>query len=497
MSRAAALIRAVPALSSTGLLRRHRLGEVGWGDLVAALADDPLLLLSLWSDGPEVHALFLDEAGQPLVASTAIERQRYQALSPARPGAVLNERILRDLWGHEAMGARDLRPWLDHGAWGLTAPRAARPGPAIYPPEPIEFAAVAGRERAGGVLRVDGPARSEAPEPPWMAAVSVAGGQVLAVEPRLGFAHRGIDSLLSGRPVGAAVRLAGRIDAGSSVTHALALARAIEDVAGFSEAGSGELASRRDALLELERCAGHLHALGRLAASLGAAALAEDFAEALEGLRATCADGWDHRLLYDTISPGDAAPAMPSLGAHAAAWRTGWAQLARRFDASLSGVLCGLARLAPSEARDHGVLGVAGRASGQAFDARRLGGRQLGAALSCGDALARARLRLDEIGASLDRLDPQAGLRPAGQATLPLKPAFAGIGGEGLGVAEGPDGPVWAWVRLEAGLVASVWFAEPSLPLWSALPGLLAGLPGDRLSPAIASLSAAIAAADR
>lgn len=497
MSCAAALIRAVPALSSAGLLRRHRLGEAAWRDLAEALADDPLLLVSLWSDGPEVHALFVDAAGQPLVASTAIERRRYQALSPARPAATLCERILRDLWGHEAMGARDLRPWLDHGAWGVSAPRAQPPGPAQWPPEPIEFADVPERARQGGALRVDGPCRMAAPQPPWMAAVSLAAGRVLAVEPRLGFAHRGIDLLLSGRPVGAAVRLAGRIDAHSSVTHAMALARAIEDAAGFVEAGSAELVTRRTALLEIERCAGHLHALARLAASLGATALAEDFAEALEDVRATCADGWDHRLLYDTVAPGDAAPAMPALATRAAGWRAGWAPLVRRFDATLSDVLSGLARLSPQAAREHGVLGVAGRASGQGFDARRLGGRQIGAALSAGDALARARLRIDEIGAALDRIDPPTGSRPAGQASLPLKPAFAGIAGEGLGVAEGPHGPVWAWVRLEAGLVASVWFADPSLPLWSALPGLLAGLPAGRLAPALASLAPAIAASDR
>ena len=81
-----------------------------------------------------------------LLASAPAEDGRYAALSPARPGAVRFERMIRDLWGLIAEEAVDLRPWLDHGRWQLAraavgAARAAMPG--AEPPQP-EFLPVEG-----------------------------------------------------------------------------------------------------------------------------------------------------------------------------------------------------------------------------------------------------------------------------------------------------------------------------------------------------------------
>ena len=85
-------------------------------------------LLALWADTREVYALLRDGAA-PLLVSTEVEDGGYPALSPARPAAAWFERMVRDLWGHTAIGGTDQRPWLDHGHWPISAPLALRPGP--------------------------------------------------------------------------------------------------------------------------------------------------------------------------------------------------------------------------------------------------------------------------------------------------------------------------------------------------------------------------------
>jgi hypothetical protein len=156
---AATLVRAgrpVPS-SRSG---RYVLSQDQWAAFAERLDSDPLHLSGLWSDGAEIHALLLESADSPLIASVAVERQRFLALSPMRASAILPERIVRDLWGIEAMAARDLRPWLDHSAWGLTAPLAARPGPASWPPEPPEFLWDEEDEAAGAFQLPIGPVQT-------------------------------------------------------------------------------------------------------------------------------------------------------------------------------------------------------------------------------------------------------------------------------------------------------------------------------------------------
>ena len=106
---------------------RHILTPDGWRNLAAALVDDPLPLLVSWADTTHVHALFLEAAADAaLLASVPVEAGTYPALSPVRPGAAWYERMIRDLWGHEAAGGTDQRPWLDHGQWVATRPLSPR-----------------------------------------------------------------------------------------------------------------------------------------------------------------------------------------------------------------------------------------------------------------------------------------------------------------------------------------------------------------------------------
>ena len=116
-------------------------------------------LLALWADTREVYALLRDGTA-PLLVSTEVEDGGYPALSPSRPAAVWFERMVRDLWGHTAIGgtrsAALARPWAladqraigaaSRAAWtlrgaGVSVSRGTRPAPAGSGPR---------RDRAGG-----------------------------------------------------------------------------------------------------------------------------------------------------------------------------------------------------------------------------------------------------------------------------------------------------------------------------------------------------------
>ena len=115
--------------------QRYLLEPGQWRALVVALRDDRALeLLSLWAEPGFVHAAFHQPNEGVLLASLAVAERSYPALSPVRAGAVRFERMIRDLWGHNAEAGVDLRPWLDHGRWPVTAPMSPRPVAVTTPP---------------------------------------------------------------------------------------------------------------------------------------------------------------------------------------------------------------------------------------------------------------------------------------------------------------------------------------------------------------------------
>ena len=142
----------------------------------------------------------------------------------------------------------------------------------------------------------------------------------------------------------------------------------------------------------------------------------------------------------------------------------------------------GTATLDTSHARDLGVVGVAGRASGLAFDARTahpfvsLVDGFSAALHSGGDVLARYRVRVDEVRASLSLLanliDRVASLDSVTQLVREPVPNSAD---GGVGIAEGWRGVVVHRVELDTqGRLSRVKVVDPSFLNWPALPVSLA-----------------------
>ena len=124
-------------------------------------------------------------------------------------------------------------------------------------------------------------------------------------------------------------------------------------------------------------------------------------------------------------------------------------------------------------ARELGVVGLVGRASGIDLDARRdhpVDGVVAPAVVlgASGDVLARYQVRRDEITASL------ATLRSLLEGDLGTHFGFTGGSGSGLGIVEGWRGPVVHRVDVADGRVTRLKIVDPSFLNWPALAVALA-----------------------
>lgn len=453
---------------------RYLLPRSDWSAMTAALAQDTTVLLGLWADTIQVHALFCD-GRDILAASVAVEAGCYPALSPARPAASLFERMIRDLWGHVAEGGRDDRAWLDHSRWPLArplSPRPGLPGGAVEPPEflPLD---------EPGVMQIPlGPIHGAIEEPVHLR-LSARGEKVLRAEARLGYAHKGTLALMRGKSPRTAARFVARLGAEATVAHTLAFALATEAALGV--AAPPRAVALRVVMAEHERIAGHLDDLGRLADAAGLAPLHAATGRQRERLLRAAERAFGHRLMMDVVVPGGVAADIAPDGA--AALREALDELAtalpgvrRRLDPLLAR-LAGVGVIAGTAAG-----GVVGRAAGRGFDTREFDPAYAMLNLPpltehAGDAAARCRVRLAEIADSLRMLRELLMGLPEGPTSIAL-PADSG---EGIGCAESLRGAIWHWLRLDHGQIAAAFPCDPGWALWPLAETAIAGGPVEEI----------------
>jgi Ni,Fe-hydrogenase III large subunit len=450
---------------------RHVLTSAEWAQMAAALADEPTLaLLALWADTAHVHAILTDEAaGEPLLATTRTEAGLYAALSPTRPLAAWFERMVQDLWGHTAAGGIDERPWLDHGHWPQSRPMALRPDDLRGRSEPQEFLPVEGEDLDQIPL---GPIHGGI-EPASHLHITGRGETITRLESRLGYTHKGTLSLMRGKSPRAAARFAARLSGEATVAHAIAFAQATEAAVQAEPAPRSVVL--RAVMAEMERITGHLGALGALGEAAGFLALPARCGRHREAIHRAANIAFGHRLMMDCVIPGgvaaDVAPDGPEAVLRTLADFThGLPALEQLYDRGpLAQRLAGIGVVSAWQAGCVAAGGVIGRASGRDFDARRFPGYGPYASLAlsvpvlaAGDADARTRLRLKEIGESIRLLRALLDALPPGPVSVPL-PADSG---EGVGFAESARGDVWHWLRLDHGQIASVFARDPGWAHW-------------------------------
>lgn len=450
-----------------------------WRRAGGELADGRLSLLDLWGEAEAVHMALLAGPGARIAAlSLACPERRYPSIGRRHPPALRFERALRDLWGLEADGAPDTRPWLDHGAWGLSQPLAASP---------------AGPIAAGyAFLPAEGPGLHQIPVGPVHAGViepghfrfTANGETVVRLEARLGYVHKGIEGLMAGAELDRAAGLAGRVSGDSTVAYAIAFARAVEAALGRDAPPRADWL--RALMAELERLANHLGDIGAICNDAAFALLHAHCGVLREQVLRAADAAFGHRLMRDRVVPGGTAVDLAADGA--AALRRLVAEIRRRFPAlvetydntaSLQDRTVATGILEPALARQYAAGGHVGRASGRAFDARRQPSYppydRLAfevPVLEAGDVNARVWVRIREVEQSLSLVDQLLDGLPAGAVRIAL-PAAAG---EGAALVEAFRGEVHAWVRLGAdGRVARCRLRDPSWLQWPLLEAVICG----------------------
>ncbi|MBS0639685.1 MAG: hypothetical protein JSS43_07425 [Proteobacteria bacterium] len=444
-----------------------------WSDFTATLAERPLVLLALWADTQQVHALFRDPLTQDVAAvSTPVEAGAYPALSPAKPNAAAFERMIADLWGHEAEGAAPASPWLDHGQWLQARPMAARPEPARLadpPPEPVDTDTPLMQLSLGPIHgRVTDAARLR---------LQVRDGSIAVAEGQLGFSHKGAMVLMRGKSPRTAARFAARLAGDSTVAHSLAFALAAEAALGVE--APDRAVALRGVMLEIERVAVHLDTLAEVARLAGAARVHAQCSALREHVLRATAEAFGHRLMMDCVVPGGVAVEMAD-NADAAILRV-LGQIAsalpglRRLHegSALASRLSGVGRVGVPLLVQCGAGGPAARAAGHGFDARMLNqsGFVPAARARRPDTLGRQQQRLDEIEGSLRLISTTFQRLPFG----PLTVALPQESGEGIGCAESARGDVWHWLRLDHGQIATCFPRDPGWALWPAAEAVLLG----------------------
>src|SRR5574340_135244 len=401
-------------------------------------------------------------------------------LAPLFPCAARMQRAMTDLSAISIDGARDNRPWLDHGVWTLRAPlrRDAAPAPRPDDALPDEYPFV--RVEGDGVHEIAvGPVHAGIIEPGHFR-FSVVGEKVLRLEAHLGYAHKGIERRFTELAPLEAHRLAGRVSGDSTVAYAWAYCMALESAWGC------ELPPRaawlRALMLERERVANHLGDLGAIGNDAGLAFGLAQFSRLREDWQRVSAEVFGHRFMMDAVVPGGAAvdPSPEQLARMTAACDTVEREVATLEQvygehAGVQDRFMTTGRVAPEQIGRLGVTGLVGRASAQAADLRCdqpwAPYRALGVAIAVrqdGDVAARVAVRFAETFESLRLIRELCRGIPGGDVrAVPRAPAGATIG---AGRVEGWRGEVLVALEVGAdGRIGRCHCHDPSWQNWPAI----------------------------
>lgn len=415
----------------------------------------------------------------------ALLRTEFEGESPKFPSiashyvaAARMERTIHDLFALVPVGHPDPRPWIAHEHW----PEKAHPlrkdfaGRLGHSDGSYPFIAAEGE----GVYEIPvGPVHAGIIEPGHFRFLAV-GEQILNLEERLGYVHKGIEKAMERRPVAEAARLAARISGDCSVAHAWAFAQACEYAAGM-DVPERSLHLRAIAC-ERERMANHIGDIGAVCNDAAFTFMHMQMQRLREDMARLNKDVFGHRLLMDFVLPGGVArdldeDSLKRLAAQTAAIAAEVEELRATYadHAAIQERVIGSGVVGCEDAADIGLLGYVGHASGVYVDARvdeayapydRLKLRVPQGKL--GDVATRVWARFEEIAEAARIIDDLATGLPRGAVHAPFAPPQQGT--SGFAVIESWRGEIAAWVRFGAsGVIDRYFVRDPSVINWLGL----------------------------
>jgi Ni,Fe-hydrogenase III large subunit len=446
-----------------------------WKLAASKLAQGRWSLLGLWAEPSTVHMAIMDgDTAEIAIVSLDCPDRSYPSVGQHHPPALRLERTVNDLFGLSAEGLPDTRPWLDHDCWGVRFPLGdcidASSKAAPYGFLPAE---------GDGLHQIAvGPVHAGIIEPGHFR-FSASGETVVRLEQRLGYAHKGVEGLMTGASLERAVELAGRVSGDSTVAYAYAFSKAAE--AALELVVPDRAVWLRALFAELERLANHLGDIGAICNDASFTLIHAHCSVLRESVLRASNTAFGHRLMRDVIVPGGVNHELDDEGreiiqATLDNIRLRFPALVELYDntASLQDRTVDTGVLKPALARQYAAGGYIGRASGRSFDARRTLAyppydrlRFEVPVLNEGDVNARVWIRVREVEQSLALIDQILGGLPQGPSRIDVghRPEAR----EGMAVVEGFRGDVLVWLRLRDGQIERCHLRDPSWFQWPLL----------------------------
>lgn len=466
------------ALCST-FYKKHR------GRLAGVFAEDA----RAGDEGFFVYYIYAFDAIHSFVlvrVPVAGDQPELLSLTNAVPAANWQEREIQDLFGIRLVGHPNPRRCALHDDWPEVYPlRKDFDLRTVLPPfegERHKLRKVEGE----GVFQVPvGPVHAGIIEPGHFL-FSVAGEPVLYLQLRMFYVHKGTEKLFESLPIPHCVRLAESISGDSGFAHATAFCHAVERAAGVVPPPRGR--ALRTICLELERLYNHIADLGAICTDVAFVTAHMHAMRIKERILRVNEELTGNRLLRGMACVGgvrfdfDAAQlaVLAQLVDELEGQCTDLAALIRG-NAGLRDRLETTGVLTPEIARDLGVVGIVGRASGFDHDLRRdfpddfYDQVQFSVPVfTAGDVQHRMVVRREEIFQSL------AILRQV-LAKLPPGPVAVAVGEVppdrvALGYVEGWRGEIFHWIHTAPGnRLTRCKVKDPSLQNWPALSEAIMG----------------------
>lgn len=311
---------------------------------------------------------------------------------------------------------------------------------------------------------------------------SVAGEEILLLDARLGYTHKGSEKLFETFPMNDKIRLSERISGDSSFNHSLAFCQALEDLAGIDAPSRAKYL--RVIFAELERIANHLNDIGFIMLDTGF-----NFGGSQCTRLREMTMQWNENLTGSRFlrAVNIVGGVVKDINNETKDELLGFIKnLLKDFDeimeiAGGSSILQNRLKetgvLDRQIAQDHGARGIVVRSCGIAFDSRRefpyaaYGEVQTPVAIySGGDVYSRFMVRIKELRCSVQIIEEALIKLPQGDISADFSGKFK-KNSCAIGIAEGWRGDIVYFVITDSGgNISRVAVRDPSMLNWSTVP---------------------------
>jgi Ni,Fe-hydrogenase III large subunit/Ni,Fe-hydrogenase III component G len=419
---------------------------------------------------------------QYLIVKTDISADdpKFPSITKRYVPAYRFERQIESLMGLTPVGHPDKRPWIKFEDWPPDAWPLRKTFDASKPLPRVKGEYVWIVTEGEGVYEIPvGPVHAGIIEPGHFR-FQVVGEEVIHLETRLGYVHKGIEKKFEALSWLDGARLAGRVSGDTTVAHSLAYCMALESMTGSTPPVRAQWL--RALFLERERIANHLGDIGAICNDVAFTFMLYQNMRLKEMFVRTNHMLFGHRFMMDRVIPGGVSVDIDAKGIKDIEDQLDYVSneferlvLVLDDNASLEDRTRATAITTKEMAMDFGVAGFVARASGLDLDCRKYHPfppydrlNVIVPVLTAGDVHARVWVRVEEIRESFRLIREILKSIPDGPIAADIKlPRRVSTG---FAAVEGWRGEIIYWLQAgPAGEVNRCMVRDPSSLCWLGL----------------------------